>query len=425
MSLDTGRPPTAARRARTPDGARLGSTAAASSARRAAPKRGRREADAPLPLIVAGGIAGAVAAGVPLMALGFATLSAWMLAPAADLDAATMIETAGGAWLAGQGLSPVIQGVSITLLPWGFGLISMALLVAASRWAANASSAGRRGEALAVAGATAVTYGFIAGLVALVCRNLDVAPLRALLVCMMLAFVIAAFVSLRTSVPGALRTGPVLRDVMAAAMAGTLLLLSAGAIAVAVSLLLHMPDVGLLLGRLQPDVAGAVLLTVLSLAYLPVVCVWATAYLLGPGFAIGEGHVIAPLSDVPATTVPGLPLLAALPSEAPAFGIALPAVGLLAGAACGWLLRRRDRVGAAGAGLAALSAVVAGAAMALLGLLASGSLGSARLADLGPSPLVLGLATTVLLLVGSLAVVVWPPRARAAVLEPVPDVAGG
>ena len=389
-----------------------------------------REGDAPLPLVVAGAIAGAAAAGVALMALGLISLAAWMLSPAAELQAATMLEVAGGAWLAGQGLPPVIQGVTVTLLPWGFGLVSVALLALAARWSANASAAGRRSEALVVAVSAALTYGVIAALVALLARNLGVSPLRALLVCSLLAFVVSAIVALRTSVPRALRVGPVARDALAAATAGVLMLLAAGAIAVMASLLLHMPDVGLLLGRLQPDVAGGILLTVLSLAYLPVASVWGTAYLLGPGFAIGDAHVIAPLSDVPATTVPGLPLLAALPGEAPAFGIVLPVIGLLVGAMCGWLLRRRSRAGLHGSGVAALAAVLAGLAMTLIGWLASGGLGDARLADLGPAPIVLGLTTTALLMVGSIAVVAWPMRSAETstaplVLQVIEDPADG
>lgn len=366
-----------------------------------------------MPLIVAGAIGGAAAAGVALMSLGFLSLAAWMLAPAAELEASTMLEAAGGAWLAGQGLAPVIQGVTVTLLPWGFGLISIALLAFAARWAANASAVGRRGEALVVAATASVTYGVIAALVALLARNVGVSPLRALIVCALLAFVITAVVALRTSVPAALRTSPAVRDVVAGALAGTLLLLAAGALAVLASLLMHMPDVGLLITRLQPDVAGAIMLTVLSLAYLPVVSVWGTSYLLGPGFSIGDSQVIAPLSDVAATTVPGLPLLAALPSEAPAFGVALPLIGVLAGAGCGWLLRRRGHTGLRGSGVAALSSVTAGIGLALIGWLCSGSLGEARLAALGPSPLLLGLVASGVLLIGALAVVAWPSRLTA------------
>ena len=418
MSLDTGR---AARRPRPAPRRRATDPGTATKA----PARRRRQGDEPLPLIVAGAIGGAAAAGVPLMALGFLSLAAWMLAPAAELQASTMLEVAGGAWLAGQGLAPVIQGVTITLLPWGFGLISVTLLAFAARWAGNASAVGRRGEALVVAATASVTYGVIAALVALLARNVGVSPLRALVVCTLLAFVVTAVVALRTSVPGALAVSPAARDVAAGALTGTLLLLAAGALAVLASLLLHMPDIGLLLSGLQPDVAGAIMLTVLSLAYLPVVCVWGTAYLLGPGFAIGDGHLIAPLSDTPATTVPGLPLLAALPAEAPVFGIALPLIGVLAGAGCGWLLRRRGRTGMRGAGIAALSAGVAGIGLGLIGWLCSGSLGEARLAALGPAPVMLGLVATGVLLIGALAVVAWPSRSPVSVLAPVSEALDG
>lgn len=405
MSLDTGRarPGPASRR-----------TAAARGEAREAPAHRRRQGDEPLPLVVAGAIGGAAAAGVALLTLGLISLAAWMLAPAAELQASTMLEVAGGAWLAGQGLAPVIQGVTITLLPWGLGLVSVALLSFAARWAATASAVGRRGEAMAVAATASVTYGAIAALVALLARNVEVSPVRALVVCTLLAFAVTSVVALRTCMHRAWVISPTARDVAASALAGILLLLAAGALAVLAALLTHMPDIALLLSGLQPDVAGAILLTVLSLAYLPVVSVWGTAYVLGPGFLIGDGHLIAPLSDVPATTVPGLPLLAALPAEAPPFGIALPLVGVLAGATCGWLLRRRGRSGLRGAALAALSAAVAGVGLALIGWLSSGSLGEARLAALGPAPLTLGLVAGGVLLIGALAVVAWPSRSAPA-----------
>jgi len=402
VSLDTGRRPGRPRPA--------GRSRRAPDASVEAPPEGGSRGDAPLPLIVAGSVAGAAASGVALMALGLVSLVAWMLAPAAELEARTMLEIASGAWLAGQGLPIVIQGVTVTLLPLGFGLVSVALLAVAGRWATRASAVGRRGEALVVAATAALTYGLIAAIVALLARNLAVSPLRAFLVCGLLALVVVTVVSLRTSIPGALRAGPVVRDIAAGACAGALLLLAAGALGVLASLLLHMPDVGLLLGRLQPDLAGAVLITVLSLAYLPVVTVWSTSYLLGPGFTIGDGSVIAPLSDVPATTVPGLPLLAALPAEAPPFGVILPALGIGMGAIVGWLLRRRGRTALPGVAIAAGAALGTGAIMALASWVASGGLGVARLASLGPSPLLVGAASAGAILVGALAVVAWPAR---------------
>lgn len=416
MSLDTGRRSGRSRpavRSRRP-----------SEAATEAPTEGRRS-DAPLPLIVAGAVAGAAASGVALLALGLVSLVAWMLAPAAELEARTMLEIAAGAWLAGQGLPIVIQGVTVTLLPLGFGLVSVALLAAAGRWAARASAVGRRGEAVVVAATAALTYGVIAVVVALLAHNLAVSPLRALLVCGLLAFVVVAIAALRTSVPGALRAGPAARDIAAGACTGVLLLLAAGALSVLASLLLHMPDVGLLLGRLQPDLAGAVLLTVLSLAYLPVVTVWATAYLLGPGFAIGDGHLIAPLSDVPSTTVPGLPLLAALPAEAPAFGVVLPAVGIGVGAVVGWLLRRRGRIALPGVGIAGGAALGAGAVLTAASWMASGGLGDARLSALGPSPLLVGLVGAGVIFIGAVAVVAWPARSIPTTLAVVSEDAHG
>lgn len=378
------------------------------SGRAASPSSRQAEQGQPLPLLVAGGLAGATAAVLSVMTLGAIALVAWMLSPGAPLEWSDMLVAAAGGYLTGQGIPVEVDGITLSLAPIGFGLLAAALVYLAARWAAGASAAARVGEGISVAVSCALGFGLVNAMVAVLSRQLGASPVVALLVGVALALVVAGI-----AVARALGVGPgdrmplVVRDSLAGGIAGVALLLAAGGLAVLSALLLNLADIGLLLGELQLDLAGAVLLTVLSLAYLPVGVIWGAAYIVGPGFSIASDSVIAPLSDAAPSTLPGLPMLAALPGEAPAFGIALPVVAVGAGAMVGWLLRRRGYHGTAGIAPALASAAVAGFVMAILARVASGGLGADRLAAMGPSPLLVGLMATGLIALGAVAVVPW------------------
>lgn len=364
-----------------------------------------------LPLVVAGALGGVGAAALSLGVLSCITLTAWMLDPGADLSWSSMLEAATGAYLLGQGVPLVVDSVTVSLPPLGFALLSIALLAFGARWAARASDVGRRGEAIAVAASAAVGYAAVSALAAELARALGASALTAFLACGGIAFAVCAFVILRSAgLMAAESVPPRLRDACAGGVAGALLLLGAGALVVLASVLVHTADVGLVLGELRLGLSGALLVTVLSLGYLPVVIIWGTSYLLGPGFAISAGSTIGPLADASSTTLPGFPLLAAVPADAPPFAIALPAVAVGAGAVVGLLLRRRGHHGMRGIGLAAASALMTGVLIGFAGWLATGSLGVVRLVSVGPSPLLVGAAAFVTVAVGAAMVVPWPTR---------------
>ena len=139
---------------------------------------------------------------------------------------------------------------------------------------------------------------------------------------------------------------------------------------------------------------------------------WATSYLLGPGFLLGTDTAVR-LTEVAVGPLPTVPLLAGLP-EGPvgAAGAGLLAFPVLAGMAAGWMLTRRlvrarqaiDRPTSARAaagrpgpapvgpgwpellGAAALAGPIAGIMLGLLALISGGALGAGRLAQIGPVP---------------------------------------
>ena len=411
MSLDTGRNGRSSPAARPPR--RAGRpTSKAAPAQETVTSSGREH---PLPLVVAGALGGAGAAVLSLAALSLVTLTAWMLDPGADLSWGAMLEAAAAAFLAGQGVPLTINGVTVSLAPLGFGLLSVALIVIAARWAAAASAVGRRGEAFAVAVSFALAYGAVAALTAILARQVGAAPLVTFIVCAVIALLVAIMTVLRSTQQFPSDALPsYVRDALAGGTAAALLIGMGGAVLVLVTLLLHLPDVGLVLGSLNAGISGALLITVLTLGYLPVAIVWGSAYLLGPGFSVAANSLVGPLSDASSTTLPGLPLLAALPAEAPPFGFAMPLLAVAAGAVTGLLLRRRGHHGLHGLGIAVSSAAVAAVILAAAAWLASGGLGSDRLAALGPAPLAVGIAAFVTVGVGAAAVVPWRLRSSAA-----------
>jgi hypothetical protein len=112
--------------------------------------------------------------------------------------------------------------------------------------------------------------------------------------------------------------------------------------------------------------------------------------------------------------VPGLPLLAALPSGTSSWQAALlllPAAGgLMAGAAVG-----RHQVGAAlrsVLGTAASTGLVAGLAMGLLSLASGGPAGGGRLATVGPSAWRVALVFAAEVGVPAMAAAWWTARQR-------------
>src|SRR4029453_10239862 len=91
----------------------------------------------------------------------------------------------------------------------------------------------------------------------------------------------------------------------------------------------------------RTGVAGQAGITLVSLAYGGNGAVWAAAYLLGPGFALGAGSTVR-LTEVTVGPLPTVPLLSGLPNgPMGATGALLLAVPVLAAMVAGWLLTRR------------------------------------------------------------------------------------
>ncbi|WP_042401031.1 cell division protein PerM [Streptacidiphilus carbonis] len=180
-----------------------------------------------------------------------------------------------------------------------------------------------------------------------------------------------------------------------AALCGAVALLGAGAAVLTLALLLNFGAAGALAAQTAPDLAGRLALLLLCVTLLPNGAVWAAAYALGPGFALGGR--LAPLTVAATTAPPAFPLLTAVPTSGGGSAawllLALPVVSGAAVSGCvgraaechGWRLT-------ATAGVALIAAVGTAVLAGLCAAVSGGSLGTHALAAVGPSPWWTGLA---------------------------------
>lgn len=177
----------------------------------------------------------------------------------------------------------------------------------------------------------------------------------------------------------------------------------------------HATVVGLY-QALGAGVDGDATLTVVQLALVPNAVMWAAAWLLGPGFALGAGTTVSP-SVTLIGPVPGLPLLGALPPEGASLGVlwlALPVLlgfaGAIAVAASVPVHEEAPWWANLAAGLGA--GLVAGALLGVLAAWSGGAAGPGRLSDVGPDALLVAASAAASVGVGAVAGV-FAARARA------------
>ncbi|MFI5874158.1 DUF6350 family protein [Streptomyces sp. NPDC051445] len=195
-----------------------------------------------------------------------------------------------------------------------------------------------------------------------------------------------------------------------AAGAGAAVLFGGGVLLAAVSSVWHLGAAREAFLQLTEGWSGRFAVLLLCVALVPNAAVWGAAYALGPGFVLGAGHVVAPLSSDPAPLLPPFPLLAAVPEAGSgtlwnwAAGVVPVAAGVTLGVfvarAAGGPGSRNSTVGGAGAvgaagargawsrgrtaGVVLLAGVGCGVLMGTLAGLSGGPLGVSALARFGP-----------------------------------------
>ncbi|WP_127794167.1 DUF6350 family protein [Agromyces sp. LHK192] len=372
---------------------------------------------------------------VPLMLL-------WAVHFGLAVDVAVFLRAAADAWLLGHGVDAVAQvdpvtaellGVPgagepfpITIALLGFALITVLFARRIGRRAALAGHAitGILSGAI-VTGAAGAALAVVAAHPALTASAWQAALIPAAITGLA-ALGGAAYETLRSeaSVRPDPEPGPILRRwrelpelPMAAVLAAVRIgagsafgILAVAAVTVTVLIALDYSTVVGLSQAIGAGLDGGFAILVGELALLPNIVIWTASWLLGPGFALGEGSTLSPTGTL-LGPVPGLPLAGILPSEGAALGVVwliVPLVLGFAGAtfAWPWLARERSRAVdawwmplavSAGAGL------VAGLVMGLLAWWSGGAVGPGRLAHVGPDPLPVAGIAAVTVFLGSVA----------------------
>lgn len=345
---------------------------------------------------------------VPAIAGYVATAAAPALGDATWFDAAAV---GTGVWRLAHGGALTAAGATVAVVPLGLSVLAAGLVTVSVRRARVSTWTGVAGAVLGYTVVAAVLAALVPTAVGGAWRTLAGATLVG---------AVGALVAVRRR-GGALpaphealtatwsRVPRVVRSVLLAGTRGAgvtlAVLLLLGGLLVAVSLAANLGGFTDTIASLRTNALGVVMVLLVGALLLPCAAVWAVAWVAGPGFAVGEGTLVAPDAVVPGP-VPALPLLAALPGPSPLGGwtaLAVVAVGGLGG----WYLhRRRPQPGAwPAAASAVVAALLCGTGAAFLAAAAGGPVGPGRMVQVGPDPAAVGLAVTALVGLGALLVV--------------------
>lgn len=338
---------------------------------------------------------------ISLVLVGIPAAVSWAAAP--DDASFALIPRAADLWVIAMAPPITVDGVPISLMPWGFTLIWFALVAVGVRWAARFAPNPSWRILLSV-----FVIGMLvtAGLAALMARiaSIDIAPVavswRATIVAAA-GFLVGGYPALAPYV----RIPPaVARGVRATVLAVSGILVMA-AVLLVIAMVRNIGAIAEMWSALAPGAMGGFVLLVLQLGYLPVLLVWSAAYLTGAGVVIGDQATISPfIATASSIELPPVPVLAALPTTASPLMWFLPAVVAIIGwwsvrrALRGVKVRRVERLA-----VAMGSALAAAVIMSVLAAWAQGALGTARLASVGPTPSVVGWLTIGLLALGGAA----------------------
>lgn len=370
----------------------------------------------------------------PLDAFFRAAADAWLLGHGVDLAVHLDEVTALGLGLAGAD-----EPFAITIPLLGFALLTFAFGVRIGRRASasgtpivGAASAtvvtGLIGAALALAAATPIAQPVVwqgAALPALVMA-------AGVVVGIAIAFTHGGWATdattsaLRRRVDAVPRQGRAgIRSAVRIGLGSALGVVAVAAVLVTVRIVVEYPTIVGLHQALAAGVDGGIAITLAELALLPNLVVWAAAWLLGPGFALGAGTTVSP-SVTLIGPVPGLPLLGALPAEGAPLGVLWLALPVLLGFGGAVLVarsvpERRDEPWWATLAVGLGAGAVAGLVLGVLAAASAGAVGPGRLAEVGPDALLVAASASASVAVGAVAGA-FAARSRARHAdEPEPD----
>ncbi|GAA1785501.1 hypothetical protein GCM10009682_04430 [Luedemannella flava] len=334
-----------------------------------------------------------------------------------SLSLADVARFASAAWLLSHGVPLTTATDHISLAPLVVTALCAWRVVRAGVHASRSQGGNKSRRvrtAVAAAVAVAICYAGWGTLIAALMTGPDLAahPPRAALTCGLFGLVGALAGALRSSrsARAAVARLPLLvKDAIRVGVVAALLVVATGAGTAGLALAVHGGDAVDMLDGFQTGVFGQAGVTLACLAYLPNLTVWATSYLLGPGFVVGVGAAVTPWAVV-SGPLPGLPILAALPSAPVSGPSAVLVAGPLVAAVLASALATRRRLRVSGSRAVrlpmliwsgVLAGPVAGALLGVAAFVSRGGLGDGRMAELGPVPWLVALCAAGIVSVGT------------------------
>lgn len=354
-----------------------------------------------VPVAVLGGMAAASATLVVCLAAG---VVGWFLSNAGAHGTPTGALRIGAlGWLMAHGSGVTVQGAHVTAVPLGLSAIcAWTIWRLGLRVGDSVSGHGPDIDAIAdgerdltvpvAAGLFALGYAVVAVVVARLAGSASTQPSTAgiltwsLGLCVLVGGTAIAAGSGRAAVWAALLP-PAVRATAATVRTMMLTWLAVSSVVLLIALLRDFGTAVNVMSQLHLDAGGATLYTLVALLVLPNAALFSSAYLLGPGFAVGVGTVVSPTA-VSLGPLPMFPLFAALPDHGPTpiWTPWLVAVAPLVAVVAVVRLQRRmptrrwDHGLLRGAG----AGILTGALIGVLAGLSGGAIGPGRMADVGP-----------------------------------------
>jgi Family of unknown function (DUF6350) len=316
---------------------------------------------------------------------------AWLLGHGVDIRVALDASTVAATGLAGAGTP-----FALTVAVLGFALITVLLARRAGKRIAETNHR-LLGEVVAIVVVAVLSFAITFSAITTAVRPSLVQGT----VLPTLVFALGLLIARADALPEWTRWRPDTRAIVATALRGgaaaAAAVLTIAAFAVVVLLLANYAQIITLYENLHSGALGGFALTIAEILFLPNLVIWAAAWLIGPGFALGSGSAVSPLGTT-LGPIPSIPVLGALPQGDLTFafvGLIVPIlVGFLVGALLSGPLAERIRstgrlTWLLGAGLGI--GVIGGAILGLLAWASAGAIGPGRLQQAGPDPIMVGL----------------------------------
>ncbi len=356
------------------------------------------------PLVLLALLGGAAAAAGPLLVCLAVGVAGWFLSDAGAHGAPRDgLRVGAYAWLMGHGSGASVAGVAVSAIPLGVSVVcAWAVWRIGHRVGDSVSGHGPDADAIAdgvrdwtVPVATGLFTAAYVAVAVVTLRSLGAgtdppSAVRVVMWSMLLCLVVGGVSIAVGAGRAAIWTAYLPLSLRAAATVCfkvVSLLLFASLAAFVLALAVDFGAALNVVSQLHTDTGESALYAGLSLVALPNAVVFASSFLLGPGFAVGTATVASPTAVV-LGPVPMFPLLAALPDDGqPAGWVALmllvpPVVAAWAAGASHRLYptTRWEEAAVRGCG----GGILAGLVVGVLAALAGGSVGPGRMQDVGP-----------------------------------------